>query len=86
MIIIIHNWKKKLFTLLAALLLIVAFVVAVPYVAGSVYEKIPALTTWFEDEHPTGNPLRVEAQENKTKFDEMVETMVIRLQEFYYED
>lgn len=86
MIIIINNWKKKLLNLLTALVLIIAFVIAVPYMAGTLYEKIPALTTWFEEEHPTGNPLRVESKENKTKFDEMVESMVIHLQEFYYED
>lgn len=86
MIIIINNWKKKIFNFLTAIVLIIAFVVAIPFVAGTLYEKVPALSTWFQDEHPTGNPLRVESKENKTKFDEMVETMVIHLQEFYYED
>ncbi len=84
MIIIINNWKRKFFNLLTALVLIIAFAVAIPYVAGTFYEKIPVINTWLQDENPSGNPLRVE-KENTTKFEEVIDYLVFQLQEFYYE-
>ena len=84
MIIFISNWKKKVFNFLTALVLVIAFAVAIPFVAGTLYEKVPALSSWFQDETPSGNPMRVE-EKNSTKFDEMVDYLVFQLQEFYYE-
>ena len=84
MIIIINNWKKKLFNFFTALVLVIAFAVAIPYLAGTFYEEIPVLNTWFQDENPSGNPLRVEKQ-NTTKFEEVVDYLVFQLQEFYSE-
>lgn len=86
MIIIINNWKKKLMNLLTALVLIIAFLIAVPFVVGTLYDKIPVMSTWFQDEHPTGNPMRVDSNKKNTKFDNMLDSMVIHLQEFYYEE
>ncbi len=86
MIIIINNWKKKFFSFLTALVLIIAFAVAIPLVAGSLYDRIPVLSTWFEEEHPTGNPMRVDSKEKNTKFDEIVDYVVFHLQDFYYQD
>lgn len=84
MIIIINNWKKKFFNFFIALTLIIAFAVAIPFVAGTFYDKIPVLSTWFQDEHPSGNPMRVETKQN-SKFEEMIDYVVFQIQEFYYE-
>ncbi|NLJ72753.1 MAG: hypothetical protein GX333_07045 [Syntrophomonadaceae bacterium] len=67
---------------MTVLVLVLVFSVVIPYVAGTFSNIVPVLNTWFDDEHPSGNPMRVETKEN-TKFDEMVDYVVFQLQEFY---
>lgn len=85
MIIIIDQWKKKLVNLVVVLTLILAFAAALPVLTGLLYEKVPALSGWFQDEHPSGNPMRVE-KSSGTHFDQAVDQFVIKLQDFYYDE
>lgn len=87
MIILIDRWKRKLANLVAVLALLVAFAAALPALTGILHEKVPALSGWFQDEHPTGNPIRVEKEDNSgTRFDRAVDQFVIKLQNFYYDE
>lgn len=86
MIIIIDNWKKKFLRLLTASVLVIGFILAVPFVVGTLADKVPVFSTWFEEEHPSGNPLRVDATDKTTKFDEVVDYLVFQIQNFYYEE
>lgn len=85
MIIVIENWKKKLFNLVVALTLIIAFAAAYPTLTGFLHDKIPVFSGWFQDEHPTGNPMRVE-KTSGSRFDQVVDQFVIKLQDFYYDE
>ncbi|QGT98989.1 hypothetical protein SYNTR_0396 [Candidatus Syntrophocurvum alkaliphilum] len=85
MIIIIKNMKKKVLWVLSVLLLIFALTLTIPIVANKNFERLPVFTDWFEDEQPTGNPMRVEETESESKFEHAMELFVIKLQDFYYE-
>jgi len=86
LIIIISQWKQKLLRLLMAVLLILAFAAAIPVVTGQLYRLIPAVGGWFDEEHPSGNPMRVEKEEQSSKYEQVMDQFVIKLQEFYYEE
>lgn len=85
MIILIDHWKKKLVNLIIVLTLVVAFAAAFPTLTGLLHGKVPVLSGWFEDEHPSGNPMRVE-KASGTRFDRAVDQFVIKLQDFYYDE
>ncbi len=85
MIILVSSWKQKVLKALTVLVLILAFAFAIPVFTGVLYRQIPAFTGWFQEEHPTGNPMRVEKQQDDTKFNQVVNQFVIKLQDFYYE-
>jgi hypothetical protein len=84
-IIIIDRWKKKLFNLVVVLTLILAFAAALPVLTGLLHDKVPVLSGWFQDEHPTGNPMRVDKSVG-TPFEKAVDQFVIKLQDFYYDE
>lgn len=86
MIIIIEKWKKKLVGMITALVLITVFALAIPMITGILHERIPVFNGWFREEHPTGNPMRVENKEKATRFDRVVDQFVIKLQDFYYDE
>lgn len=86
MIIVIGDWKKKVLRVMAVILLVGAFAAAAPALTGLLHQQVPAIGRWFEDEHPTGNPMRVEKEQDETKFDQVMDQFVIKLQEFYYEE
>ncbi|MEN6459841.1 MAG: hypothetical protein ABFC94_00525 [Syntrophomonas sp.] len=86
MIIIIEKWKKKLFGLVTAMVLIIAFAIAIPMLSGILYDKVPVFSGWFQEEHPSGNPMRVENTQDGTRFDKAVDQFVIKLQDFYYDE
>lgn len=86
MVIIVSRWKQKLKKLVAVLVLILLFSAMVPLVSGILYEKVPVFSGWFDDEHPSGNPMRVENNQEGTNFDQVMDQLVIKLQNFYYEE
>lgn len=86
MIILVGNWKRKIFNFLKVIIIVLAFVMVLPFIAGSLANYVPVFSSWFEEEHPTGNPMRVENQESATKFDKMLDSFVFHLQDFYYEE
>lgn len=86
MIVVVNNWKKKVLRFFVVLMLILAFAVAVPVLSGLFCQQVPALSSWLQEEHPSGNPMRVEKNADGTKFEQMVDQFVIKLQDFYYED
>lgn len=86
MIVIIDNWKKKLLKILCVLVLFLAFALAVPVLTGLFYQQVPAMSSWLKEEHPSGNPLRVEKVNDGSKFEQVVDQFVIKLQNFYYEE
>jgi hypothetical protein len=85
MVIVVGNWKKKLAKILAVVVLIAVFAAALPLLTGLLYNQVPALSTWFSDEQPSGNPMRVDNGE-ETRFQHLVDQFVFKLQEFYYEE
>ncbi|HCF49454.1 MAG TPA: hypothetical protein DER60_04185 [Syntrophomonas sp.] len=86
MVILVGNWKKKLVKILAVIALIAVFAAAMPLVTGLLYEQVPVISTWFQDEQPSGNPMRVENGEKNSRFQQLVDQFVFKLQEFYYEE
>lgn len=85
MIVVMGRWKQKLIKFLGILVLIAAFVIAVPAITGMLVKQVPALSGWLQDEHPSGNPMRVEADEDAGSFNQILDQFVIKLQDFYYE-
>lgn len=85
MIIIVNNWKKKLVRLAIAVVIIGAFAVAIPLVTGLLHKQVP-VSRWFQEEHPSGNPMRVEQRNQESKFDQVLDQFVIKVQDFYYEE
>lgn len=102
MIIVVGNWKKKVAQIVVLVLVIGVFAASIPFFTGKLCHQVPAVSGWFKDEHPSGNPMRVEKKiENKekvtvkdsskktakeTKFDQTMDQFVIKLQDFYYEE
>lgn len=86
MIIIVSQWKQKVLRLAAAILIILAFAAAIPVVTGQLYQRIPAVGGWFDEEHPSGNPMRVENEKESSQYDQVMDQFVIKLQDFYYEE
>ncbi len=85
MIIIVNDCKKKLVRLAVAVVIITAFAVAIPLVTGLLHKQVP-VSRWFQEEHPSGNPMRVEQRNQDSKFDHMMDQFVIKVQDFYYEE
>lgn len=86
MIIIVSQWKQKLLRLAVAVLIILVFSAAIPLVTGQLYHRIPAIGGWLDEEHPSGNPLRVENEEESSQYNQIMDQFVIKLQNFYYEE
>jgi len=49
---------------------------------------VPVFSGWMQDEHPTGNPMRVEQPQDVpgTEFSDRVDQFVIKLQNFYLQE
>jgi hypothetical protein len=86
MIVIIDNWKKKLLQVGAALVLIAVFIYTLPIITGLLHKQVPVDGRWFQEEHPSGNPMRVEDRSRESNFDRMMDQFVIKIQDFYYEE
>ncbi|HHV17063.1 MAG TPA: hypothetical protein GXX58_10940 [Gelria sp.] len=88
MIIIVNDWKKKLIRLAVAVVIIIAFAFTIPILTGLLHKQLP-VGGWFQEEHPSGNPMRVEQRNQRnpeTKFDQMLDQFVLKVQDFYYEE
>ncbi len=85
MIIIVNNWKKKLVRLTVAVVIISAFIFTIPVLTGLLHKQVP-VGNWFQEEHPSGNPMRVEQSNQDNKFDQVLDQFVIKVQDFYYEE
>ena len=87
MFIVIKNWKKKVLNIITIAALLIAFAFSAPIMAGKILQQVPAFSNWFNEEHPSGNPLRVEGNDaSGQKFDQIIDQMVIKMQDFYRED
>ncbi len=92
MIIVVGKWKQKAVKLVAVVVLVLVFAAALPVVSGLFYEKVPVFSGWVDDEHPSGNPMRVEKNldEQKTQeeneFNQKMDRFVVKVQNFYYEE
>lgn len=88
MVIVVGKWKEKLIRVAALIVVVVLFAAALPTVAGAFYEKVPVFSGWMQDEHPTGNPMRVEQPQDVpgTEFSDRVDQFVIKLQNFYLQE
>jgi hypothetical protein len=86
MIIVVGKWKQKVARLVAAIILIGIFVAAIPFVAGMFNEKVPVFNSWFQDERPSGNPMRVEEDSNGDSFSKKMDRFVMKVQNFYYQE
>jgi len=84
-IIIVNNWKKKLVRLTVAVVIISAFIFTIPVLTGLLHKQVP-VGNWFQEEHPSGNPMRVEQSNQDNKFDQVLDQFVIKVQDFYYEE
>lgn len=85
MFIVISDWKRKLLRLLTVVLLVIALAAAFPTLSGIFLEQIPVFNGWFEDDPPSGNPTRVEQEQNSSKFNQLVDRFVFKIQDFYTE-
>ncbi len=85
MIIVMGRWKQKVLKFMGLLVLILAFVMAVPAITGLLVNQVPAFSGWLQDEHPTGNPMRVETDKNSGTFNQVLDQFVIKLQDYYFE-
>lgn len=65
MIIVVGEWKKKAAKILAVLVIIGVFTASVPFLTGKLHKHVPTVGAWFKDEHPSGNPMRVEKKIDK---------------------
>jgi len=92
MIIVVGRWKQKVVKFLAVIALILVFSAMIPVVSGIFYEKVPVFSGWVDDEHPSGNPMRVETNTAKDKvqedneFNQKMDRFVVKVQNFYYEE
>ncbi|HWQ76160.1 MAG TPA: hypothetical protein VN441_12670 [Syntrophomonas sp.] len=91
MIIVVGKWKEKLAKIAAVVIVVALFAAAIPLVSGLLYDKVPVFSGWFDDEHPSGNPLRVEndktdAAQPQNVFNEQMDRFVVKVQNFYYEE
>jgi hypothetical protein len=92
MIIVVGKWKEKVVKMVAVVIVVALFAAAVPMFSGMLYDKVPVFSGWFDDEHPSGNPLRVENDATKadkqqeTVFNEQMDRFVVKVQNFYYEE
>jgi len=84
-IIIVNNWKRKLVRLAVAVVIISAFIFTIPVLTGLLHKQVP-VGNWFQEEHPSGNPMRVEQSNQDNKFDQVLDQFVIKVQDFYYEE
>ncbi|HOV43097.1 MAG TPA: hypothetical protein PLE01_04180 [Syntrophothermus lipocalidus] len=85
MVIVIKGWRRKMVNLAKILVVILAFAVLVPQIMAFLGDHRPVFFGWTKDETPTGNPMRVE-NNSKTKFTEVVDQFVVKLQDFYYQE
>ena len=92
MIIVVGKWKQKVMKLVAVVVLVLVFAAVVPIVSGLFYEKVPVFSGWVDDEHPSGNPMRVEKNQDNNKiqeeneFNQKMDRFVVKVQNFYYEE
>lgn len=92
MIIVVGNWKQKVMKFVAVVILILVFAAVVPVVSGLFYEKVPVFSGWVDDEHPSGNPMRVEKNpvndkiQEENDFNQKMDRFVVKVQNFYYEE
>lgn len=92
MIIVVGEWKKKVIKLAAVVVLVLVFAAVVPVVSGLFYEKVPVFSGWVDDEHPSGNPMRVEKNpdtdqiQEENEFNQKMDRFVVKVQNFYYEE
>lgn len=86
MIIVVGKWKQKLIRLAVLIVVVAVFAAAIPRVAGVFYEKVPVFSGWLQDEHPTGNPMRVEQTAPDSDFNQKMDQFVIKMQNFYLEE
>jgi len=85
MFIVIRDWKRKLLRMLTVVLLVIALAAAFPTLSGFFLEQTPVFNGWFEDDPPSGNPTRVEQEQNSSKFNQLVDRFVFKIQDFYNE-
>ena len=86
MIIVVGRWKKKLIRLATVIVLVALFAALIPVVSGVFFEKVPVFSGWMNDEHPTGNPLRVETNQDSSSFNQKVDSWVVKVQDFYQQE
>ena len=82
MILLIKKSKKKIIKFFALLLILAVFAAAIPVVSGVLHDKVPVFQSWFADEHPTGNPMRVEKSPEQTSFSKKLDQLVMKVAEF----
>ena len=86
MIIIVSQWIKKILQLLAVIFVILAFAAAITMMTGQIYQLLPAVGGWIEEEHTTANPMRLEKEAQSNNYDQVMDQFVIKLQDFYIEE
>lgn len=85
MLIIIKDWKRKMVRLVKVIVVILAFAVLIPQLVAYMGNHQPVFFKWTKEETPTGNPMRVENSPH-TKFTEVVDHFVVKLQDLYYQE
>jgi hypothetical protein len=86
MIIVVGKWKRKLVRLATVIVLVALFAALIPVVSGVFVKKVPVFSGWMNDEHPSGNPLRVETSQDSSSLNQKVDRWVVKVQNFYQQE
>lgn len=76
------NWKKKLLRVCCWIIFLLFLVGFLPFIFKFFFYRLPVLSNWFQDERPTGNPMRVEKWLDGTRFNQEVDELVFKIQNF----
>jgi hypothetical protein len=81
MVVLLGNWRKKLYRIISGVVILLFLAGFLSLTFKLLYNNSSVFSGWFDDEHPQGNPMRVEEWLNGNKFNEGVESLVFKIQE-----
>jgi len=80
--ILLINGKKKLLKIGGWILALILLIGLLPGIFKFFFYHLPVLGNWFEKDRPSGNPMRVEQWLDGTRFNQKVDELVFKIQNF----
>lgn len=84
--VLLINWKKKFLRIGGWILALILLVGLLPYIFKFFFLRLPVLSNWFEEDRPSGNPMRVEKWLDGTRFNQEVDELVFKIQNFDWQE